>query len=83
MIEVKAQGTGGMSEFKANLGESLAWGAFKCIAVDNREVSPCVGASFPRLLSLLLALETVTFPRVPPLDYVDESLQPKGLSANP
>jgi hypothetical protein len=38
MIEVKAQGTGGLSEFKANLGESLAWGGFKCIAVDNREV---------------------------------------------
>jgi hypothetical protein len=35
---VKAQGTGGLSEFKANLGESLAWGGFKCIAVDNREV---------------------------------------------
>ena len=38
MIEVKAQGSGGLTEFKANLGENLAWGGFKCIAVDNREV---------------------------------------------
>lgn len=37
VIEVKEQGTGGLTEFKANLGENLAWGGFKCIAVDNRE----------------------------------------------
>jgi hypothetical protein len=39
VIEVKASGTGGLSEFKAQLGDALAWGGFKCIAVDNREVS--------------------------------------------
>lgn len=37
VIEVKASGTGGLSEFKAQLGDALAWGGFKCIAVDNRE----------------------------------------------
>jgi len=78
VIEVKAQGTGGMSEFKANLGESLAWGAFKCIAVDNREVSPCVGASFTRLLPFLLALETVMFSWASALNYDDESVWPKA-----
>jgi hypothetical protein len=36
-VEVKASGTGGLSEFKAALGDNLAWGGFKCIAVDNRE----------------------------------------------
>lgn len=37
-IEVKNHGTGGLAEFKSNLGEGLAWGGFKCTAVDNREV---------------------------------------------
>lgn len=36
-LVVKASGEGGMSEFKAGLGEGAAWGGFKCVAVDNRQ----------------------------------------------
>eukprot|EP00615_Pteridomonas_danica_P007418 CAMPEP_0114352860 /NCGR_PEP_ID=MMETSP0101-20121206/18246_1 /TAXON_ID=38822 ORGANISM="Pteridomonas danica, Strain PT" /NCGR_SAMPLE_ID=MMETSP0101 /ASSEMBLY_ACC=CAM_ASM_000211 /LENGTH=203 /DNA_ID=CAMNT_0001493439 /DNA_START=41 /DNA_END=652 /DNA_ORIENTATION=- len=36
-VEMKNSGTGGLAAFKENLGDALAWGGFKCIAVDNRE----------------------------------------------
>ena len=35
-LEMKATGTVGLSEFKAALGDQLAWGAFRCTAVDDR-----------------------------------------------
>ena len=38
-LEIKGTGSAGLTEFKAALGESLAWGAFRCTAVDDREVS--------------------------------------------
>jgi hypothetical protein len=52
VVEVKAKGTGGLAEFKANLGDNLAWGGFKCTAVDNREV----GASTKHLTNALVGV---------------------------
>jgi len=50
VVEVKAKGTGGLTDFKANLGDNLAWGGFKCTAVDNREV----GARTKHLINALV-----------------------------
>eukprot|EP00616_Rhizochromulina_sp_CCMP1243_P007144 CAMPEP_0118966420 /NCGR_PEP_ID=MMETSP1173-20130426/3892_1 /TAXON_ID=1034831 /ORGANISM="Rhizochromulina marina cf, Strain CCMP1243" /LENGTH=246 /DNA_ID=CAMNT_0006915197 /DNA_START=13 /DNA_END=753 /DNA_ORIENTATION=- len=36
-LSVTATGEGGLSEFKAHLDESLAWGGFRCTAVDDRQ----------------------------------------------
>lgn len=35
-LDLQATGTGGLSEFKAQIGETMAWGAFKCYGVDKR-----------------------------------------------
>ena len=40
-LEIKSSGNGGLSEFKTGLGDQLAWGAFRCTAVDDREVRAC------------------------------------------
>jgi hypothetical protein len=40
-LEITSSGNGGLSEFKAGLGDQLAWGAFRCTAVDDREVRVC------------------------------------------
>jgi len=35
-LTLQAKGEGGLSEFKAQIGETMAWGAFKCYGVDKR-----------------------------------------------
>jgi hypothetical protein len=35
-LELQASGEGGLSEFKAQIGEELAWGGFRCYGVDKR-----------------------------------------------
>lgn len=35
-LELQASGEGGLTEFKAQIGDQMAWGAFKCFGVDKR-----------------------------------------------
>lgn len=35
-LSLQATGEGGLSEFKQQVGESMAWGAFRCYGVDKR-----------------------------------------------
>jgi len=35
-LELQASGEGGLSEFKRQIGETMAWGAFRCYGVDKR-----------------------------------------------
>lgn len=35
-LELQASGDGGLSEFKAQIGDSVAWGGFRCYGVDKR-----------------------------------------------
>lgn len=35
-LSLQATGEGGLSEFKAQIGETMAWGGFKCYGVDKR-----------------------------------------------
>jgi len=35
-LDLAAKGTGGLSEFKAQIGEEMAWGGFLCHGVDKR-----------------------------------------------
>lgn len=45
-LVVKGTGEGGITEFRACLGEGLSWGAFRCTAVDNRENTTSRRAKF-------------------------------------
>jgi len=45
-LEVKASGPGGLSKFKEQLGNDLAWGAFRCYGVDKRGGLECKRAKF-------------------------------------
>jgi len=45
-LELTKKGSGGLSEFKATLGESIAWGGFRCYAVDKRGSVECRRAKF-------------------------------------
>ncbi|CAE8644785.1 unnamed protein product [Polarella glacialis] len=45
-LELKSSGTGGLSEFKAALGESIAWGGFRCNGVDRRGTFECKRPKF-------------------------------------
>ena len=45
-LEVKSTGTVGLTEFKAALGDQLAWGGFRCTAVDDRQNTTSKRAKF-------------------------------------
>jgi len=40
-LELKTKGEGGLSNFKTSLGNSIAWGGFRCYAVDRRGGVDC------------------------------------------
>jgi len=45
-LELAQTGTGGLSEFKAALGETIAWGGFRCYGVDQRGNLECKRPKF-------------------------------------
>lgn len=45
-IELKAAGEGGLKSFKAELGDELAWGGFRCYGVDRRGGLECKRPKF-------------------------------------
>jgi len=45
-LELAGKGAGGLEEFKATLGDSIAWGGFRCYAVDKRGSVECKRAKF-------------------------------------
>jgi len=40
-LDLKCKGEGGLASFKASLGSSIAWGGFRCSAVDRRGGVDC------------------------------------------
>lgn len=45
-LELKESGCGGLSEFKNALGDSIAWGGFRCYGVDRRGALECKRPKF-------------------------------------
>jgi len=40
-LDLKCKGEGGLASFKSSLGDSIAWGGFRCSAVDRRGGVDC------------------------------------------
>mmetsp|Transcript_52676 Transcript_52676/g.104631 ORF Transcript_52676/g.104631 Transcript_52676/m.104631 type:complete len:592 (-) Transcript_52676:153-1928(-) len=40
-LDLKSKGGGGLASFKASLGDAIAWGGFRCYAVDRRGGVDC------------------------------------------
>lgn len=45
-LDLKSKGEGGLQSFKAELGEELAWGGFRCYGVDRRGGLECKRPKF-------------------------------------
>lgn len=45
-LQLKSKGEGGLSEFKNSLGLSIAWGGFRCSAIDKRGGVECKRPKF-------------------------------------